>query len=260
VQESERYHHHPMLALVAQEDVRFLLERDRQYGASWKEAGGRSAWFMLRRKMDRLIQMMRQPDPPAELETKLRELGIGLMMGASSATIEKPDLPTLGHLLKCYFAENVFAMIRDEPDGEDGTVLAEVRDLRRYLMLVEAEMMARGVVEKPAREEKLYERPVTARTPLRIEDGLCSPDECVSGIPYIQVTDPLEGRIYHLVDRTKVDVNNIDCDHLQKLSRELNHAEWSGLPGEYRGLYAPFDEGDNKYKMLQEYCYHWARW
>jgi hypothetical protein len=33
------------------------------------------------------------------------------------------------------------------PLGTDGTVLAEVRDLRRYLLLVEAEMVARGVVE-----------------------------------------------------------------------------------------------------------------
>jgi hypothetical protein len=33
--------------------------------------------------------------------------------------------------------------------GSDGTVLAEVRDLRRYLLLVEAEMVARGAVEAP---------------------------------------------------------------------------------------------------------------
>jgi hypothetical protein len=41
---------------------------------------------------------------------------------------------------------DVFDAILTHPHGNDGTVLAEVRDLRRYLLLVEAEMVARGVV------------------------------------------------------------------------------------------------------------------
>jgi hypothetical protein len=39
---------------------------------------------------------------------------------------------------------DIFRSISNSGDGDDGTVLAEVRDLRRYLLLVEAEMMARG--------------------------------------------------------------------------------------------------------------------
>lgn len=44
---------------------------------------------------------------------------------------------------------DIFAVIRGEGlEGADGTLIAEIRDLRCYLMLVEAEMMAREEVEK----------------------------------------------------------------------------------------------------------------
>lgn len=41
------------------------------------------------------------------------------------------------------FNYDIFEAISSGPKGEDGTVLAEVRDLRRYLLLVEAEMCHR---------------------------------------------------------------------------------------------------------------------
>lgn len=44
---------------------------------------------------------------------------------------------------------DVFAGVGADPSGADGSVLAEVRDLRRYLLLVEAEMINRGVVAAP---------------------------------------------------------------------------------------------------------------
>jgi hypothetical protein len=44
-------------------------------------------------------------------------------------------------------AYDLFAEIEANPTGEDGSILAEVRDLRRYLLLVEAEMTARGTLE-----------------------------------------------------------------------------------------------------------------
>ena len=39
---------------------------------------------------------------------------------------------------------DIFAAIRKDPSGKDGSMLAEIRDLRRYLMLVEAEAYAQG--------------------------------------------------------------------------------------------------------------------
>jgi hypothetical protein len=44
-------------------------------------------------------------------------------------------------------AYDLFAEIEANPSGCDGTILAEIRDLRRYLLLVEAEMTARGTLE-----------------------------------------------------------------------------------------------------------------
>jgi hypothetical protein len=40
-------------------------------------------------------------------------------------------------------AYDIFAAIAADASGADGSVLAEVRDLRRYLLLVEAEMLSR---------------------------------------------------------------------------------------------------------------------
>jgi hypothetical protein len=62
------------------------------------------------------------------------------------------------YLTACYSAENIFAMIRRDPTGKDGSVLAEIRDLRRYLLLVEAEMISRGVVSGQDTVERVVPR------------------------------------------------------------------------------------------------------
>lgn len=49
-------------------------------------------------------------------------------------------------ILQTQFKYDVFGAIAAAPSGDDGTVLAEVRDLRQYLALVEAEMVSRQVV------------------------------------------------------------------------------------------------------------------
>jgi hypothetical protein len=112
--------YHDYLQVVADEDVRFILEREKIYKGSWKKSGGRSAWFMLVRKMDRLQEMM-----------KLKEHDDGSV--PSPAEFKKEH--------------DIFEQIKFDPSGRDGTVLAEIRDLRRYLALVESEMMATGVVK-----------------------------------------------------------------------------------------------------------------
>jgi len=47
---------------------------------------------------------------------------------------------------------DIFKKIEDDMTGKDGTVLAEIRDLRRYLLLVEAEMLWRHNDENSDRE------------------------------------------------------------------------------------------------------------
>jgi hypothetical protein len=87
--------------------VTLLLEKEKTYKGSWKKRGGVGAFMMLARKWDRLENMLEGSKP----------------------------------------AYDLFAEIEANPSGCDGTILAEVRDLRRYLLLVEAEMTARGTLE-----------------------------------------------------------------------------------------------------------------
>jgi hypothetical protein len=157
----DKFKHHDYLQRVADGDVRFILEKDRSYGASWKASGGRSAWFMLVRKIDRLRELMKKPaDPPGfnlqNVDDTIEAIESGYQEDGTLSARAPGTIPAtvsmFKHLRDCYTAENIFAMIRKAPDGADGTVLAEVRDLRRYLLLVEAEMMARGVVAPPAKD------------------------------------------------------------------------------------------------------------
>jgi hypothetical protein len=52
----------------------------------------------------------------------------------------------LRYICDSHVAEDIFAKIEERPSGDDGTVLACLRDLRRYLLLIEAEMVSRGIV------------------------------------------------------------------------------------------------------------------
>jgi len=136
--------HLEFLQTVANSDVEVLRRKEATYQGSWKKAGGRSAWFMARRNLDRLLTMMADvPWPESFSMADLREV-------AAHNTIKSeyeltPELA--GWLARKLGAEDIFAMIEADPSGADGTVLAVVRDARRYFTLVEAEMIARGVVK-----------------------------------------------------------------------------------------------------------------
>jgi hypothetical protein len=99
---------------ICVQDVEELTRKDISYGSSWKKRGGVGAFMMLARKWDRLEEMVKD--------------GYGY---------------------------DIFAAIGGTGGGgEDGTILAEIRDLRRYLLLVEAEMIERGVVPEPPSQEE----------------------------------------------------------------------------------------------------------
>ena len=108
------FDYHKFLQPVVNEDVRFIKEREKLYKGSWCKSGGRSSWFMLVRKMDRLQEMMKMSD---------------------------------SSLQEAMIADDIFKKIEANPSGDDSTILAEVRDLRRYLTLVEAYVSAKGVVK-----------------------------------------------------------------------------------------------------------------
>jgi hypothetical protein len=154
--------HMKFLEKVAAADIMVIHDKESTYKGSWKQAGGRSAWFMARRNMDRLLEMMKPPmaesyvnltnvlDTVKALDDIVHYEGHAghKLPGSIEATRH-----ILEHLRDSYTAEDIFAKIEERPEGADGTVLAVIRDLRRYLILVEAEMMARGVVTDPETTE-----------------------------------------------------------------------------------------------------------
>lgn len=99
--------HMKYLRPVAEADVAEIERKESTYRGSWKRRGGIGAFMMIARKWDRLESML-QAAP------------------------------------QHHSRYDIFCAIADDPDGKDGSALAEVRDLRRYLLLVEAEMLAEG--------------------------------------------------------------------------------------------------------------------
>ena len=114
--------HMNFLRAVFDEDERVLREKETTYRGSWKRRGGVGAFMMLARKWDRLESMM--------------ETDLVRPRGETPETVGKYDV-----------FERLWDGSGADGSGADGTALAEIRDLRRYLALVEAEMIARGVVK-----------------------------------------------------------------------------------------------------------------
>lgn len=148
------------LESVALSDCAVLENKEATYKGSWKRAGGRSAWFMARRNLDRMITMMEPPEqPPFFNMDNVKDSLLAISTATNTGRVAFPGTPQathdiFKHLAKSFTAEDIFAMIAANPKGEDGTFLACMRDARRYFMLVEAEMISEGVVEP---EEKTYE-------------------------------------------------------------------------------------------------------
>ena len=182
--------HMLFLEEVALSDIEILRYKESTYRGSWKAGGGRSAWFMVRRMLDRLLVLMKKPeDPPSwnmqNIDDTIDAIGkagfsqeIG---GGALASIKLPGTPyatqqLLQHLRDCYVAENVFAKIRETPSGTDGTVLAVLRDFRRYALLIEAEMISRGVVES----EKAPKRYKTGKKAAPVETHTLTSSELPS--------------------------------------------------------------------------------
>lgn len=101
------------LDTIALTDVATIRDKERAYGNSWKRNGGIGAFMMFARKWDRI--MMR-------VHTRVEGT-------------EETDGAAL---------DNIFEHIVADRRSEG--VLCDIRDLRQYLLLVEAEMIARRKV------------------------------------------------------------------------------------------------------------------
>lgn len=167
------------LPTIAAEDARFLAERDKSYGSSWKRRGGVGAFMMLARKWDRLEQIVKDYPYP---------------MG----TAPKPQ------------SYDIFGCIAARPDVSDGSVLAEVRDLRRYLLLVEAEMVERGVVGGGQEMQEATVAMAEAQMPN---------------------TKTLASEVWESVNPQSVPAEDSNR-HAPRLRRQQNHKELMDLPRE----------------------------
>lgn len=103
--------HLEYLQRIANHDVEVLYVKEASYHGSWKKRGGIGAFMMLARKWDRI-------------EAQVGRLQV------------QPNDPTLGPPQFDIFAHA-------EADRRDEGLIDDIRDLRRYLLLVEAELEAR---------------------------------------------------------------------------------------------------------------------
>jgi hypothetical protein len=113
---------------IAQEDAEGLIKGDPKYGYSWKARGGVGAFMMLARKFDRLNYSL-------------------------SPNNEANSLANLGKWLgKDVSPWDVFGALAADTRSEG--VIDDIRDLRRYLMLIEAEARARGYNHDQSRDNR----------------------------------------------------------------------------------------------------------
>lgn len=184
---------------------------------------------------------------------------------------------------------DIFALIEQQGlEGADGTLIAEIRDLRRYLLLVEAEVLSRALkgidVERPVvprvhggpvaqSHETRGAGPADRRPPQesldqvaaknaaeqralvvnRLEDGVATEDQPNGRLDrFIFVPD--SGVV--IVDRRKVEPGEVD--HLPRLQIELNNFEWQMTPFYYRFLYGWYSSC-NKHILKEEYVEAWGQ-
>lgn len=117
------------LKIVADSDVAGLKKAEKSYGDSWKKRGGVGAFMMLARKWDRLENAM----------TKEHH-------GAAVGTFSKSKLKSVDRRLLSHY--DIFARTLNDQRKEG--LIDDIRDLRRYLLLVEAELLNQGLnAEQP---------------------------------------------------------------------------------------------------------------
>jgi hypothetical protein len=118
------------LQTVADEDVKGLEKAQKSYGNSWKKRGGVGAFMMLARKWDRLENAL-QPG----VRGAVHRAEFATVLGQSEGNCGPYDI-----------------LVAAEIDRRSEGIIDDVRDLRRYLLLVEAELRARGIVHGTHRD------------------------------------------------------------------------------------------------------------
>ena len=135
---------------VVDGDTAHIIDKERTYRGSWKRRGGVGVFMMLARKWDRLENMLKGDmmvvQAKAEEDTPLGET---LIDGTTGDTVFQrvPEYDLMERIPEYDLFERIRHQVGDQPipkDAPDGTILAEIRDLRRYLILVEAELLRKS--------------------------------------------------------------------------------------------------------------------
>ncbi len=109
------------LAFVLHADQMALIKARKNYGESWCKRGGVGAWMMACRKIDRIEKTLES----GKVQT-----------ADGQATFDKWDI------LKA-------AEYDERPEG----IIDDIRDLRRYLTLIEAKLVERGIVIQEVKKD-----------------------------------------------------------------------------------------------------------
>lgn len=115
---------------IAREDAEGLIKGDPKYGYSWKARGGVGAFMMLARKWDRL-------------EHSLASENDQFVTARLNAWV-KGDIQ-----IRTW---DIFAALAADTRSEG--VIDDIRDLRRYLLLIEAEARSRGLEHGQHRDNR----------------------------------------------------------------------------------------------------------
>jgi hypothetical protein len=195
-------------------------------------------------------------------------------VGAAMMLLRKSD--RLEEILKAANWD-VFGVIQSQPDsGDDGTALAEIRDLRRYLLLIEAEMLVRMPELRPSNvlpcppmppyAEKMAEESEKTQSPGTPEDGghhARQQWELDDGIEESTISQKTKEIYYFrptggsglLVNRREITPSL--WEHLPRLRLELNNHEFGLLQHVYHVLYR-WIESESKWRMKPEFVEHWG--
>lgn len=137
-----------ILEQIGKEDAEGLKKAQQSYGNSWKSRGGVGAFMMLARKWDRLENQLSMGPTQGDIDNLLAIADVFEKRTSQSVSAtnwpcsSKGAADALKQFTKTPF--DIFSHIAADQRSEG--LIDDIRDLRRYLMLVEAEMRARGFV------------------------------------------------------------------------------------------------------------------
>lgn len=217
---------------IAEQDVNALIESRRHYGDSWRQEGGFSAWFNIKRKIDRLVQLMKRDPEPVFLGYEQED-------GTDVTTRDRYDI--FSHI------------VADVAEGGE-KVLDAVRDLRRYLTLTEAYMVQQGYDLPQSRDNLLYDK--------RHEQELAKVAEAIENDPPFKLTEATENDPpFKLTEHERVVMGleqrpqkMMSVDHIFRLVQQ-QHQERRGDTGP-RGFDATLDlpySGPNVFTSPDKY-------